>query len=88
LPDDEKAWVYSDVLIPYDQVVLIDELGDDVFSAPQIFVAEWPERVYGRVWVQSVYGTERTIELNEDAKHSRLERFDAQLRTLPRYTGY
>lgn len=41
LPDSEKAWLYVEGIIPYENIILIDDIGDDEFSGPHIFVTGW-----------------------------------------------
>ncbi len=41
LPDNEKAWLYAEGIIPYENIILIDDVGDDEFSGPHIFVTGW-----------------------------------------------
>lgn len=41
LPDNEKAWLYVEGIIPYENIILIDDIGDDEFCGPHIFVTGW-----------------------------------------------
>lgn len=41
LPADERAWLYVDGLLPYESIILVDDIGDEDFSGPHIYVTDW-----------------------------------------------
>jgi Restriction endonuclease len=41
LPESERAWLYFEGVIPYENIVLIDDVGDDEFPGPHVFVTGW-----------------------------------------------
>ena len=38
LPEENRAWLEVDCLVPYDSVIAIDEDGDDIFECPHLYV--------------------------------------------------
>lgn len=85
LPDDEKAWLYAEGIIPYENIVLIDDVGDDEFSGPHIFVTGWDRGYqYLRVYVETIdYKARRRKWISEDTV-GRIMKFPEETRPLVR----
>lgn len=63
-PDEEKAWLYTEVLIPYSRIVLIDDVGDDAFEGPHLFLTEWDAGYpLGHHWIESMKAPKREVAL-------------------------
>jgi hypothetical protein len=43
-PEHKKAWLEVYARIPFDDILAIDQDGDEMFSHPQIYTAEWHDR--------------------------------------------
>jgi hypothetical protein len=84
-PDNEKAWLYVEGIIPYDQIVLIDDIGDDEFSGPHVFVSGWDSGYQlTHVYLESIdYKARRRIRIDQDAR-GRIAKFPEETRPFIR----
>jgi hypothetical protein len=39
--DTEKAWFRTSGIIPYDRILLVDDVGDEYFDGPHLWVTDW-----------------------------------------------
>ena len=85
LPDEEKAWVYTEILVPFARIVLVDDIGDDQFRGPHLFLSGWRETLLGRVWLESVHqhSDKLGIEAGVIASAQRIARFPEEVRIRP-----
>ena len=89
IPDIEKAWVYTDIIVPYSQIVLIDDVGDDVFDGPHVYVSDWNASVLGCNKIESMESPKREFHLDDDKYKYRVNIFPNELReNNDRFTGY
>jgi hypothetical protein len=59
LPEGNRAWLEQSLVLPYENVIDIDEKGDDWFKGPHIYVVEFdpvrgPFREYRRVKLKTI----------------------------------
>jgi hypothetical protein len=80
-PDAEKAWLYTEGYIPYSQIMLIDDIGDDEFQGPHIFIAGWNDGfAMGQQWIESMEHPKRHLIFTGADTPGRAARFPEQLR--------
>lgn len=85
LPDNEKAWLYVDGIIPYENIILIDDIGDDEFSGPHIFVTGWDSGYQlGTSYIETIdYNARRQKGLSKDTP-GRIAKFPKETRPAVR----
>ena len=90
-PADEKAWLYVDGIIPYENIVLIDDIGDDEFSGPHVFVTGWDSGYqYDSAYIQTIeHETRRRKGLFSPNDAGRIAKFPEETRPQVRRSwGY
>lgn len=84
-PDEEQAWVYAEAVVPYKNIVIVDDVGDEEFGGPHVYVTGWDQGYPGfSVRIESVRS--RQVNYPEDpetAPAERVEKFSSALRALP-----
>lgn len=65
LPASEKAWLYGEFILPYSNIVLIDDIGDDCFDGPHLLVTGWASGYRdGRLYIETIErASKRTLEV-------------------------
>lgn len=91
LPAGEKAWLYSELILPYSNIALIDDIGDDYFDGPHLFVTGWASGYRdGKVYIETIeHRNRRTLEVQGPDTPGRVAVFPEEARHLskPRW-GY
>ncbi len=85
LPNDEKAWLYVEGVIPYESIVLIDDIGDSEFSGPHIYVTGWDIGYpYSRTYIETIDIQRRTKFDLDPISNDRVAKFPAETREFKR----
>lgn len=85
LPDDEKAWLYAEGIIPYEHIVLIDDVGDDEFPGPHIFVTGWDSGYqFSRVYLETIDYKARRKKWVSEGTPGRIVQFPEETRPIVR----
>lgn len=81
LPETERAWLHVTGFLPYAQIALIDEIGDDCFEGPHIYVTGW-DAGYTRVdaYIKTIERPSRTKHGLEHDSPSRSTIFPPETR--------
>lgn len=85
LPENEKAWLYSEGILPYENIVLIDDVGDDEFAGPQIYVTGWDIGYqFGKTYIETIeHLARRSRNVNSDTS-GRVAKFPEETRHIIR----
>jgi hypothetical protein len=73
LPEDERAWFSTEAVLPYENIIDIDENGDEWVEQPHIYTTEFvPQRgpfsrFYNELKTRELFGT-RSADPNPDAR--------------------
>jgi hypothetical protein len=77
LPDQNKAWFEVFIVLPYENIVDIDDAGDECFRGPQIYTTEFhpvdgPFRNYCRATLET---TDHSPRIGDPDEAKRIEKF-------------
>lgn len=81
-PHAERAWLYLTGVIPYQNIVAIDDIGDEHFEGTHLYISPWSGG-YVDVFatIESVCSGHEEKYVGGDTAEDRVEKFDASLRS-------
>lgn len=81
-PQTERAWLRLTGVIPYQNIVALDDIGDEHFEGTHLYLAHWSGG-YINVFatVEPVRGGQGKRYVESDTADDRVEKFDSSLRT-------
>lgn len=83
LPKEEQAWLYVEAYLPYDRIELVDDIGDDRFEGPHLFVSGWDAGYPGFYpYIETVHEPKRRITIESVDDVGRQSIFPPETRDL------
>lgn len=81
-PQTERAWLCLTGVIPYQNIVALDDIGDEHFEGTHLYIAHWSAG-YVNVFatIEPVRGGQGERYVESDTADDRVEKFDASLRS-------
>jgi len=89
LPADEKAWLYLEGVLPYENIVLIDDVGDDEFDGPHVYVTGWDAGYpRSRAYIETIDSAcrQKSFNLSDPDRESKFPEETRQVRR--KWFGY
>jgi hypothetical protein len=82
--ESERGWFYLKGYLPYENIVLIDDIGDSAFEGPHLLVTGWDGGYpFIQAYIETVWGERRRKEVPSSETEGRVVKFPEVTRHRP-----